>query len=64
MYKNYDDIMRAAREEGKTKRIVVAGAGGTAVLGAMYRAAEEGLIKPVLVGKRKKCEEIFRNKIY
>ena len=58
MHKSFNDIMEAARTSSRTTRIAVAGAEGKAVLGAMAHAADEGLVTPLLVGNREKCETI------
>lgn len=57
MIKKLDELLNAAKH-GKTMRLVVAAAQDEDVLGAVCKAAEEGLIEPVLVGDKAEILQI------
>ncbi|MBN2415756.1 bifunctional enoyl-CoA hydratase/phosphate acetyltransferase [bacterium] len=57
MMTTYADILAKAAS-GEKKRIAIAGAEGSAVLEAITVAADKGLAEAVLVGDRRKIEEI------
>lgn len=57
MIRKLDELLAAAKQ-GQTMRLVVAAAQDEDVLGAVCKAAEEGLIIPILVGDRKAIFEI------
>lgn len=57
MIRKLDELLAAAKQ-GQTMRLVVAAAQDEDVLGAVCKAAEEGLIMPILVGDRKAIFEI------
>lgn len=57
MIRKLDELLAAAKQ-GQTMRLVVAAAQDEDVLGAVCKAAEEGLIIPILVGDRNAIFEI------
>lgn len=57
MIRKLDELLAAAKR-GQTMRLVVAAAQDEDVLGAVCKAAEEGLIIPILVGDRNAIFEI------
>lgn len=57
MIKNFDQLLEAATAQ-KTMRLAVAAAQDPEVLGAVAKAAEMGLIEPILVGDRQKIVEL------
>ncbi|HAS74341.1 MAG TPA: phosphate butyryltransferase [Clostridiales bacterium UBA8960] len=57
MIKKLNELLNAAKQ-GKTMRLVVAAAQDEDVLGAVCKAAEEGLIEPVLVGDKSEIQKI------
>lgn len=63
MIQNFDQLLEAAIRQkaqggGSAMRLAVAAAQDSEVLGAVLKAAEMGLIVPILVGDRAKIEEI------
>jgi phosphate butyryltransferase len=57
LIKNFDQLLEAATTQ-KTMRLAVAAAQDPEVLGAVAKAAEMGLIVPILVGDRQKIVEL------
>lgn len=53
MIKNFDQLLDAAKSQ-RTMRLAVAAAQDPEVLGAVVKAAELGLIEPILIGDRQK----------
>lgn len=53
MIKNFDQLLEAAKSQ-RTMRLAVAAAQDPEVLGAVVKAAELGLIEPILIGDRQK----------
>lgn len=58
--KNFQQIVDKIKSESVEKRIVVAAAEDHHTLEAVFRAAKEGLVKPVLVGNKEKVLKIIR----
>lgn len=57
MIKNFDQLLEAAKSQ-RTMRLAVAAAQDPEVLGAVVKAAELGLIEPILIGDRQKIAAI------
>lgn len=57
MIKNFDQLLEAAKSQ-KTMRLAVAAAQDPEVLGAVVKAAQLGLIEPILIGDRQKIAEL------
>jgi phosphate butyryltransferase len=57
LIKNFDQLLEAAKSQ-RTMRLAVAAAQDPEVLGAVVKAAELGLIEPVLIGDRQKIAAI------
>ncbi|SCZ77542.1 bifunctional enoyl-CoA hydratase/phosphate acetyltransferase [Acidaminobacter hydrogenoformans] len=57
MIKNFDQLLEAAKSQ-KTMRLAVAAAHDPEVLGAVVKAAQLGLIEPILIGDQQKIAEL------
>lgn len=57
MIKNLNELVEAAKQQ-KTMKLVIAAAQDPDVLGAVCKAASDGIIEPILVGIKDKIEEI------
>ncbi len=57
MLTNFDQVVKKA-VSGKRKRLVVADAAGKAVIEALTRATEMGMIEPILIGDKSKIEKL------
>ncbi len=60
MFKNIDDLMEYVRAHKKLRRVAVAAAADEHTLEAVYRARNEGFVKPCLVGNKEKILEISK----
>ncbi len=56
--KNFDELIEKVKSFPEPKRVVVAAAGDEHTLEAIREAANEGIVKPVLVGDRTRIVEI------
>ena len=60
MIKNFEELLQTAQKQNKM-RLAVAAAQDSDVLGAVVKAAELGIIEPILVGDKAQILEIAKN---
>ncbi len=58
--KNFRDLIEKVQKDESKKRVAVAAAQDEHTLEAVFRAAKDKLVEPVLVGNKEKIEEILR----
>jgi len=61
VYKKFNDLVEACKQNPDTKTVVVAGAADDHVLGAVVEAEKIGLVKPILVGKTAEVEQVLKD---
>ncbi len=57
MFKNFEEMVEAARKNKKRRVVAVAGAADEAVIESTLKAKEEGISEPILVGDAEKIKE-------
>lgn len=57
--KNFDEILQQVKSNGRAKRIAVAGAEDEHSLEAVFRAAAEGMVTPILIGNKNEIVNIL-----
>jgi len=58
--KNYQDLIDRIRKTDSKKRVAVAAAHDEHTLEAVFRAADDKLVEPVLIGNKAKIIEILK----
>ncbi len=61
MYRNFEEMVEAARKNKKRRIVAVAGAADEAVIESVLKAREEGIAEPILVGDAEKITEALQN---
>lgn len=60
VYNNFDQLISKVKNFPTMKRVAVVAAGDEHTIEAVLKAREEGIVDPILVGDKKKIEEILK----
>jgi phosphate butyryltransferase len=59
VFNNFDEMIQAVKQQERVKKVVVASAADEHTLQAVFRAKEDGLVEPILIGEKEQVKQVL-----